>query len=994
MKKLNTFIIISILTTISYAITPSVTIPILDNNNSYINTHIAQVTIPKRGEDKIMKVELVGANATKFLISLNGEIKTNNQLAIKPNTREYISIKIKITYASNTIKYLYIDIATHLKLTVKIINKEKENHQPVVNSVKIKGNAKVGQKIKLDYVFSDVDGDWEGESIIAWSTKTQELQRSTSKTFIIPKGYEGDSIGAWIHPRDEHGLEGKVIPASNNMLHIEDKKENKYAPTVSHVKIKGQATEGKQLTLNYIFSDRDGDWEKESIVIWSTLFEELQRSTSKTFKVPKNHNGIEIGAWIIPRDAYGLEGKTYAASNNMLTIAGEKKANKFAPIVRNVKIKGIGKVGNSLNLTYSFSDKDGDNEGQSIIAWSTATKELQRGTSKTFVIPQGYSGDSIGAWIHPKDEHGLEGKMASAQNNMLRIQGNEKPKNHAPTVSNVEIMGEAKIANTLSLNYTFNDIDGDNEGSSLIVWKSDEKELQRGLSKSFYISDELKGKKIGASISPVDTKGLKGKMIHANNNMLRIKDADDHNSDNYEEEIILPSYDVDNPKMFLISTDEDWKRINDPKIQYFFITPGDYSSAGHSSSRGSIRITASGTQNAKRYIILHNGNNKHAGKLSRNQLAKVGFILENANYWVIDRMAYWDSSGTMNPIIISNSDHNIINRYYMHDVGSGIYLYPNSDYNTIQNCRVERDHFQTKHDRAAFGLFNNHLNNVSITNNKIINNESRNFVDAFQSIRQPATATNINYEGTIVDGNHFYIDSTVYTDCHGNHDPKGECAYAENPLDLKVGSSKKNNPMIISNNMMWGYRKSDTTNSHLSDNGTIIPIHGYVDNTIIRDNVSFDSRIGFSIADTWVGKYAMSNSIIENNIFYDIHKYTFYLADTKNLIFRNNLIKNSAEAYPYWMFLGKNNNQINFNHNLVSNTQGDPTVFQGGELDSISSQNGYHKATAGEQDHIADNSDILYQVDPTSNYKDLVFTTDRYTNNPRTIRIPKVLKHN
>jgi len=96
------------------------------------------------------------------------------------------------------------------------------NHAPAASNISIKGTASTGNKLTLDYTFSDIDGNTEGNSIIAWSTPTKELQRSTSKTFIIPMGYEGTQIGAWIHPKDTRGsISSKAYSASNNYLTIE-----------------------------------------------------------------------------------------------------------------------------------------------------------------------------------------------------------------------------------------------------------------------------------------------------------------------------------------------------------------------------------------------------------------------------------------------------------------------------------------------------------------------------------------------------------------------------------------------------------------------------------------------------------------------------------------------------------------------------------------------------------------------------------------------------
>ena len=109
------------------------------------------------------------------------------------------------------------------------------NHAPTATNVTISGVAKTGETLTLNYIFQDVDGDREGNSIIAWSTPTLELQRGTSKTFSIPPGYEGEEIGAWVRVIDEHGLAMESlldIPASNNTITIQSEQTNQ-APTLT-----------------------------------------------------------------------------------------------------------------------------------------------------------------------------------------------------------------------------------------------------------------------------------------------------------------------------------------------------------------------------------------------------------------------------------------------------------------------------------------------------------------------------------------------------------------------------------------------------------------------------------------------------------------------------------------------------------------------------------------------------------------------------------------
>ena len=330
----------------------------------------------------------------------------------------------------------------------------------------------------------------------------------------------------------------------------------------------------------------------------------------------------------------------------------------------------------------------------------------------------------------------------------------------------------------------------------------------------------------------------------------------------YEKKLTFPVYNSSNPEMTLIKNNRDWKKINDPRIRYFFVAPGDYSKAG--SSAGRVILKTRGTSAKKRYILLHNGNNTHPGKLSKSRLAKVGFVLKNTNHWVIDRMSFWESPSTLNPVLLENSDNNIVNRYFASNVGNGLYIKSGSDNNIIQNCRIQRDKISIFHDRAAIGISAPGKSSARIANNKILSNEVYNFNDGVQTVKNTHDV-NLNFEGTIIDNNHFYIDKKIYTNGKGRRDSNGRFAYAENAIDLKVGSANSKNPIIISNNKMWGFRKADRTRSRLNDPGAVMAIHANVKNTIIKDNVLIDSTVGINISAPHQGN-SMQNSQIRNSI--------------------------------------------------------------------------------------------------------------------------------
>jgi len=128
-------------------------------------------------------------------------------------------------------------------------------------------------------------------------------------------------------------------------------------------------------------------------------------------------NNTKVGKYII---IYNSIDKYKNKSSESRVIEVVAAPDNNAPSVSQVLISGTAKAGGTLTLNYTFKDADKDIEGNSIIAWTTANKELQRGNKKTLLIPQGLEGTKITAWVHPLDSKGKEGK--AVESNALQVQ--------------------------------------------------------------------------------------------------------------------------------------------------------------------------------------------------------------------------------------------------------------------------------------------------------------------------------------------------------------------------------------------------------------------------------------------------------------------------------------------------------------------------------------------------------------------------------------------
>jgi len=116
-------------------------------------------------------------------------------------------------------------------------NTNIKNNAPIVSDIFIEGTVQTAKTLTLNYIFHDEDDDSEGNSTIVWSTQSTELQRASTKTFVIPKGHVGETISAYIYPEDAHGLKSTIkYNASNNLQSIigieDDNNENNFSTSL------------------------------------------------------------------------------------------------------------------------------------------------------------------------------------------------------------------------------------------------------------------------------------------------------------------------------------------------------------------------------------------------------------------------------------------------------------------------------------------------------------------------------------------------------------------------------------------------------------------------------------------------------------------------------------------------------------------------------------------------------------------------------------------
>ena len=449
----------------------------------------------------------------------------------------------------------------------------------------------------------------------------------------------------------------------------------------------------------------------------------------------------------------------------------------------------------------------------------------------------------------------------------------------------------------------------------------------------------------------------------------------------YLEPVEIPTYDETDPTHVLITeTNGKWDSavLNNPSYKHFYIEPGAYDPA--------ITLTVSGTEGDRRTLSLYNGDDVHPAALSDDQVANcVVHFSDGASYWVLDRIANLDRGINPSMSFRNGASHNIVNRWHLRWFLYGVAIGPDCNNNTIQNSYIDQMvKLGQEYDCIGLDIHAHGDQYASVIGTKFINNDIRNATDSIQTTRMTENGSDkVNFEGTIIDSNRMWVDNDVYTDSEGNYDPDGEYQIAENGLDLKAGSENPSNPMIITNNIMWGYRTSPFDAQNRT--GTAFVSHFGVRNVIFASNIIFDSGGAMAV----MGSYDWE---ITNNIFCDTnfvnpadtgHMSMLYISENQRIVLENNtLVRNALNSSGSGQAL--NVHQLADDDQFLNNLFID-TLRTGGDFTGhVFDNNWFYHATEtlpGSNEHHFDSAAEAVTADDT-------FTYERFTANPK----QKILK--
>lgn len=189
------------------------------------------------------------------------------------------------------------------------------------------------------------------------------------------------------------------------------------------------------------------------------------------------------------------------------------------PSVKNVRLSGKVKEGEKIIPSYDYFQAEDVSMGESIHEWYISDTfegtyaKIDGETSENLTIKPEMVGRYIKYSIIPVTSDGAVGERVFSENVIAP--------EVAPFVTEAQIVGTAAVNATLSLNYTFNDANEDEEAKSEYQWYiSDDADegflpISGANKKTYRVSEEDLGKYIKASVVPVSSAAPeRGEMVY------------------------------------------------------------------------------------------------------------------------------------------------------------------------------------------------------------------------------------------------------------------------------------------------------------------------------------------------------------------------------------------------------------------------------------------------------------------------------------------------
>ncbi len=357
------------------------------------------------------------------------------------------------------------------------------NPKPVASAVQITGSPTQGATLTAGYtytagacnaeVLSKTEISWYVADDNAGTNSTWVATKAgTDKTYLLTAADAGKYLQICIRVSDgsvplapsscSSGWFGPITPNAK--------------PVASNVQVTGIPKVKNILTGTYVYTDAEGDPEGASVYQWITADDALGTNaqsvpgaTSLTYQLTNAELGKYMGFRVRPIAVSGTITGNQASS----TVWVGPVVND-PPVVSNITVTGTVKVADILSGHYTYSDNEGDLEGNSVYQWYTGTDASGTGsaviggaTAQYYQLTNNEFGKYIGFKVTPVAQTGTTTGTPVTSVTWVGPVTNPPPVASSPSISGIKNVGEA-----LTGQYVYSDAEGDLESGSLYEWLS------------------------------------------------------------------------------------------------------------------------------------------------------------------------------------------------------------------------------------------------------------------------------------------------------------------------------------------------------------------------------------------------------------------------------------------------------------------------------------------------------------------------------------------
>ncbi len=475
----------------------------------------------------------------------------------------------------------------------KILPQQMKEHLVLRNWATESGNTEVDYvytecKVALlsveEYLkYADVIGCYDDESWWGWYTRTPYLNTPTSTALAI--GGEQGGVGVQVNANivcgikpvfylDKDFFKEEKINLNTVGHNIRKAMQENYTkqelsaiygeaeitqifaevpPIAYDVWTIGYNNVGDTMTAYYKYSSPEGKPENGTTYRWvrcdelnSDLRSTIKGATGMTYTLTEEDAGKYVYFEVTPATATAV-GNSYLS----LSYEGQQVIGAYKPTAEDIKIHGDANMGETLEVTYLFKDKNRELEGDTLFQWQREKNgtyyNISGATNTKYQVTPQDIGYKLRCCITPvssatydKTGYTNNGKysvgdvycseltetvaaLPEAKNVVLNNRSAHSSigiKDDVLTFA-VEVKSEDEIGKRLCINYDFYDYSGIAEGESEYVWElSNRKDgnfiaLENENLPEYVITEGNTARYVRCGVTPVNKNGTRGKTVYS-----------------------------------------------------------------------------------------------------------------------------------------------------------------------------------------------------------------------------------------------------------------------------------------------------------------------------------------------------------------------------------------------------------------------------------------------------------------------------------------------